>query len=240
MKQDYYGLCDNSFDKAFNEVEGLARYPWVGCLFAEKSNNCRPLIIGESHYATDGKVFSQEALNDSKDKYFTRMVVNDVINDKCMYEPTWKMFEGLLKTFIKVSPDNVKDFWSKVAFYNFIQRVMTSSDEEPTNDDKRTGWKCLGSVIKVLNPTSIIIVGVRNDGGSDAINDDTIRLEDFKDDMDYRINNCRPRIGEIIIHNKVIPITLIKHTSQRYSPNQWHDYLINRAPEIITHLEVIL
>ena len=37
MKQEYYKLCDKRFDKAFKEVEGLARYPWVGCLYAERS-----------------------------------------------------------------------------------------------------------------------------------------------------------------------------------------------------------
>ena len=238
MEQEYYELCDKSFDQAFQEVEGLSRYPWVGCLFAEKSNNCRPLIIGESHYATDGKNFSQEAFEETKDKNFTREVVNCVIKNKCMCQPTWNMYEGLLQTFLKVSPENVKDFWSKVSFYNFIQRVMKSSDEKPTNDDKRIGWKCLGDVIKVLEPTLIIIVGVRNDGGSDAINDDTICLKDFQDDKDYKINNCRPRIGKIILHNKEIPITLIKHTSRGYNPDQWREYLTKRNPDLMTHLTV--
>ena len=236
MKQDYYELCDKRFDKAFKEVEGLARYPWVGCLFAEKSKNCRPLIIGESHYATDGKEFSQEAFDQSKEKDFTRRVINDVIKDKCMNEPTWKMYEGLLKTLIKVSPENVKDFWSKVAFYNFIQSVMKSSDEKPSVEDKREGWKCLRGVIKILEPSSIIIIGVRNDGGSDSINDDNVRLVDFQDDKDNRINNCLPRIGKIFFLNKEIPITLIKHTSQRYSPDLWREYLEKRDPQTMAYL----
>lgn len=236
MKQEYFELCDKSFDKAFKEVEGLARYPWVGCLFAKNRSNFRPLIIGESHYATDGKEFSQEAFVQSKDINFTRIVVNDVINDKCMCKPTWKMYDGLLKTFLKVSPEDVKVFWTKVAFYNFIQRVMRSTNEEPSDEDKRTGWKCLRGVIKVLEPTCIILIGVRNDGGSDYLNDDNVKLVDFQDDKDNRINNCMPRTGKIFYHNKEIPITLIKHTSQGYSPDQWREYLEKRDPRLTAYI----
>lgn len=236
MKQEYYKLCDKRFDKAFKEVEGLARYPWVGCLYAERSNKCRPLIIGESHYATDGKEFSQEAYDQSKEKDFTRRVVNDVIKDKCICEPTWKMYEGLLKTFLKISPENVKDFWSKVAFYNFIQRVMKSTDEEPSDEDKRKGWKCLRGVIKVLEPTSIILIGVRNDGGSDSLNDDYVKLVDFKDDKENKVKGCAPRIGNIVTCNGVIPLTLIHHTSQRYSHDSWREYLKKRDPQIMAYL----
>ena len=237
MEQDYYELCDCKFDTAFDKISTLNRYPWVGSNYSE--SNCRLLILGESHYATDGKNFSQEAFEEAQDKNFTRGVVNCVIRNKSMSQLTWKMYEGLLQTFQKLSPEDVKDFWSKVSFYNFIQRVMKSSDEKPTDEDKRIGWKCLGDVIKVLEPTSIIIVGVRNDGGSDALNDETVCLKDFQDDKDYKINNCRPRIGRIILHNKEIPLTMIKHSSQGYNPDQWREYLIKRVPEIMMHLKAL-
>ena len=82
MEQDYFNLCDRQFDAAFDKIEGLARYPWVGSKFAD--SDCRPLIIGDSHYATEGKDFSQEAFEEFQDKDSTRRVINTVINNKCM------------------------------------------------------------------------------------------------------------------------------------------------------------
>lgn len=234
MEQDYLYLCDRQFDAAFDKIDGLARYPWVGSEFA--NSDCRPLIIGESHYATDGKNFSQEALEEFKDKDSTRGVVNCVIKDKCKGEASWNMYEGLLKTFMDVSPENVKEFWPKVAFYNFIQRVMERTDEKPTDDDKRKGWRCLAGVIKVLKPTSVLIIGVRNDNGSDALNGKDIRLEDFKDDKENKVNRCAPRIGRILTSETIIPLTLIQHTSQRYSPCKWREYLEKRDPQLMAYL----
>ena len=234
MEQDYFNLCDRQFDAAFDKIEGLARYPWVGSKFAD--SDCRPLILGDSHYATDGKDFSQEALEEFKDKDSTRGVVNCVIKDKCKGEASWNMYKRLLKTFMDVSPENVKKFWPKVAFYNFIQSVMKSPDEIPTDEDKREGWGCLAGVMKVLKPTSVLIVGVRNDGGSDSINENSVKLEDFKDDKDNKINACCPRIGNIIMCNNIIPLTLIKHTSQGYSPDLWREYLEKRDPQMMAYL----
>lgn len=234
MEKDFFYLCDKQFDAAFDKIDGLARYPWVGNKFA--NSDCRPLILGESHYATDGKEFSQEALEEFKDKASTRGVVNCVIKDKCKGEASWNMYEGLLKTFMDVSPENVKEFWPKVAFYNFIQRVMERTDEKPTDDDKRKGWRCLAGVIKVLKPTSVLIIGVRNDNGSDALNGKDIRLEDFKDDKENKVNRCAPRIGRILTSETIIPLTLIQHTSQRYSPCKWREYLEKRDPQLMAYL----
>lgn len=236
MKQEYYYLCDRQFDKEFDKIALLERYPWVGRDFAKRS--CRPLILGDSHYATDSDGnFSQEEYDTFKsDKNYTRGIINNVIYDKCKGDTTWKMYEGLLKTFMELSPENVKSFWSKVAFYNFIQEPMKHKDEKPSDKYIADGWRCLAGVIEVLHPTSILIIGVRNDCCSDKINGKGIRLEDFKNDIYYKINGCTPRIGKIIFGNDIIPITLIKHTSQRYSCDSWREYLEERDHEMMDYL----
>lgn len=235
MEQDYLSLCDIQFDAAFDQIEGLARYPWVGSKFA--NSDCRPLILGDSHYAVndDGSP-SEEELERFRDKGYSRVIFENVIKDKCKSESTWPMYEGLLKTFMDVSPEKVKAFWSKIAFYNFIQCVMKRKDEVPSDDDKRKGWRCLAGVIKVLKPTSVLIVGVRNDGGSDSINNDSVKLEDFKDDKENKVNRCAPRIGRILTSETIIPLTLIQHTSQRYSPDKWREYLEKRDPQMMAYL----
>ncbi|MBR6105080.1 MAG: hypothetical protein IKP81_08505 [Paludibacteraceae bacterium] len=236
MEKTFFNLCDRQYDKEFDKNTLLERYPWVGCNFAKSS--CRPLILGDSHYATnkDGSTSDEEYKNFKDNKDSTRDVINTVIANKCEGENTWNMFEGLLKTFIDVSPDNVKDFWSKVAFYNFIQEPMKKADEIPSDKHKEDGWRCLAGVIKVLHPTSILIVGVRNDCCSDRINGDDIKLEDFKDDIDEKRNNCAPRIGNIKFGNDIIPLTMIKHTSQGYSYDEWKKYLRIRDSQMMDYL----
>lgn len=162
MEQDYFNLCDRQFDAAFDKIEGLARYPWVGSKFAD--SDCRPLILGESHYAVnDDGSFSEEEYGRFGDKGYSRVIFENVIRDKCKCESTWPMYEGLLKTFMEVSPDNIKAFWSKIAFYNFIQSVMKSKVQRPKEEDVVEGWKAFAEVIKLLQPTLVLFFGFCGD-----------------------------------------------------------------------------
>ena len=228
--------CDiKLYKEKFNKITILERYPWVGCNFA--SSDCRPLVIGDSHYATNGKDFSQEEYDNFKNnKASTCNIINTVIKNYCNGESTWPMYRNMLLTF-NISVENVLDFWSKVAFYNFIQEPMKSSDEEPSQEDIANGWRCLAGVIEILHPTSILIFGVRNDKCSNKINENnSVRLEDFKDDTNNKINRCRPRIGKIILGNEEIPLTLIHHPSQGYNCDLWRNYLLKRDPRMMDYL----
>lgn len=71
---------------------------------------------------------------------------------------------------------------------------------------------------------------------SDRINGDDIKLEDFKDDIDEKRNNCAPRIGNIKFGNDIIPLTMIKHTSQGYSYDEWKKYLRIRDSQMMDYL----
>lgn len=238
MEQNYYQLCDNRYDEAFDTIKLLERYPWIGCKYAY--SECRPLIIGDSHYSTneDGNFCQEEYENMKNDKFYTRGIVNTVVVNKCDGKQTWKMFEGLLNTFIEVSPDNVKRFWSKVSFYNFIQEPMKSSNAKPTNDDRIIGWKCLADVAKILHPTTILILGTRNWYGLDALDSiDGVSRDGFNWDETHKISNTTPGTAKIMLSNEVIPINLIHHTSQGYCVHAWRDYLKMKEPEMMSYLE---
>ena len=259
MNTNYFYLSDTQFDNVFDKIELLERYPWVGCNFASSSN--RPLIIGDSHYATEKTIFSQEAFDEFKDKKSTRGIVREktifsqeafdefkdkkstrgivstVIDDICKGDSTFRMHVGLMKTFINVTPDNVKDFWSKIAFYNFIQRVMHNSSENPNNDDKKKGWRCLADVVKVLHPTSIIITGIRNWYGLDVLDEiEGVVRKGWFWDTSLKINRVNPGKATIILSDEEIPITIIRHTSQYYNTNAWHDYLMQTDVRLMSYL----
>lgn len=235
MNTNYLYLSDTQFDNVFDKIELLERYPWVGCNFASSSN--RPLIIGDSHYATEKTIFSQEAFDEFKDKKSTRGIVSTVIDDICKGDSTFRMHVGLMKTFINVTPDNVKDFWSKIAFYNFIQRVMHNSSEKPNNDDKKKGWRCLADVVKVLHPTSIIITGIRNWYGLDVLDEiEGVVRKGWFWDTSLKINRVNPGKATIILSDEEIPMTIIRHTSQYYNTNAWHDYLMQTDVRLMSYL----
>ena len=49
-------ISDKQFDAQFDKVANLTHYPWIGSGYASAPK--RVLIIGDSHYAKDGKEFS--------------------------------------------------------------------------------------------------------------------------------------------------------------------------------------
>ena len=109
MEQNYYHLCDKQYDAEFDSIKLLERYPWVGINYA--NNNCRVLVLGDSHYATeeDGSFSQEEYDNFKNNKDSTRGIISTVIGNLISGKPTWKMYDGLLKTFITTSPENVED-----------------------------------------------------------------------------------------------------------------------------------
>lgn len=231
MEQDYFNLCDRQFDAEFDKIDGLARYPWVGSKFA--NSNCRPLILGESHYVKEGK----EALEEFEDNDSTRGVINSVIKNKYEGDSTWRLYERLLKTFVEDSPDNVKAFWSKVTFYNFIQRVMDIEKkvDRPNEEDVVEGWKVFAKVIRLLQPTSVLFFGFCGDYYKGALNGTGIEI-DLIEDRENKVGRYNPRIGKLFLSGNEIPIKMVKHPSSYYNLDLWREYLEKRDPQLMAYL----
>lgn len=226
MEQNYYHLCDKQYDAEFDRIELLKRYPWVGINYAD--SKCRILLLGESHYATDNREFSKEEYDNFKNnKDSTRGIIRTVMNNYDTGEQTYKFFDGLLKTFITTTPENVKEFWSKVAFYNFIQEPMGKSNMKPSDQQKEDGWRCLVEVARVLQPKYIILFGQRNWYGLEKLGFGCLTWEG------KRIDGCEPAMGKITCPNKEIPLAIIKHSS-RASSKVWRDYLQEKTPEVMS------
>ena len=226
MKNNYLHLCDKNYDSEFI----LLRYPWVGRNFA--SSKPRVLLLGDSHYATneDGSHSEEDEIRFKTDKESTRETINCAIENFCEQGSSWKMFNGLLSTFTNTTPESVKTFFGKVAFYNFIQEPMEYSDSKPTDRQKMEGWQCLAKVIEILKPDYIILFGIRNWYGLESQKMGILKWEGIK------ISNCKPATGSINTSIGNTPFALIHHTSQGYNPLLWRNYLKEKAPEIVSFL----
>ena len=141
-------ILDTTFDSEFDKIENLTWYPWVGEKY--RNGTRRVLIIGDSHYAVENGIFSQECYDDfMSTKMTTRGIVECHFNNE-----TWNFYRNLEGTF----PDS-DNLWSKIAFYNFIQRPMKQSNAVPEEQDYLVAWRCFADLIKVLKPTDCIFIG---------------------------------------------------------------------------------
>ena len=236
MKIDYFYLCDNHYDSAFDKISGLYRYPWIGSKYDE--SKCRILILGDSHYAVDenGNESKEEVKNFRKNKFSTREIVNCVINNVCLNESTWTMFRNLIATFTSITPKEVKDLWSKVAFYNFIQEPMKKRDQEPSSEEEQNGWRCFCEVIDIIAPHFCIFIGKRRSQEINTIKNLCTKFT-LSEDQDI-CNRVHPLYGEIVTKKGILTqYLIIKHTSSYYSPDAWYKYLKNKRPEIIAQLD---
>jgi len=233
MEKSYYHLSDNQFNEAFDKVKLLARYPWVGSNYDK--NDYHLLIIGDSHYAVENGDFSKLAYDEFMDKNSTKGVVNTVINNYYDNNPTFPMFLGLLNTFKKTTPESVASFFSNVAYYNFVQEVMQSSDQKPSEDDFAKAWECFYDLIDVLKPDFCLFIGVRSETNINRVKA-LGGCYEIKDDVE-KINRTRPRYGKVGKSSESkIPFIAIKHTSKYFSPEKWRKYLMDKEPDLRSYI----
>jgi len=133
---------------AFTEALPSVRFfPWVGMNYEEGwSNGNRLLILGESHY---------------EDADVTGWLTDDLISGVTTGNITHRFFTIVAQLITGdscVELDKHK-FWSKVAFYNFVQVPLSGARVRPTWDEWLTGVQPFKDVVKLLQPEKIIVLG---------------------------------------------------------------------------------
>lgn len=102
---------------------------------------------------------------------------------------------------------------------------------QPEEEDYRHAWTCLLEVLKVLQPTDCLILGVRNDKAfGTSMEQAGLRwsIEDYPASVD---GNAHPRYATITWQDGHINhLWFMQHTS-RCSPEAWHEFLREKIPE---------
>jgi hypothetical protein len=117
--------------------------PWIG----KNYQNTKLLVVGE-----------EAIIDDRENALLTRnSVFDNFINNKYII---FKNIEQAL--FIKKYPteEQRKSLWSAVAFYNFIQHGA-SKNEQPNNENFKTGWETFFEVNNILKPKYCLFYGIR-------------------------------------------------------------------------------
>ena len=222
-------ISDKQFDSQFDKVANLTHYPWIGSDYASAPK--RVLIMGHSHYAKDGKEFSQEEYDRNiSDKEYTRGIISCAIE-----KGGWNFHKNLQKTFL-YEDMKAHDFWSKIASYNFIQEPMKEVIANASQSCNEIAWKCFADVVQIIKPDICIFVGLKYEKGMNALDGENIKH--FIKDFDIIINRSKPKFGELQFKDGYkLPFYMIHHTSMLYSPQLWHDFLNKEIPEVVSFLD---
>lgn len=209
--------CSTRYDAVLEKIPGLIHLPWVDMEYDDSSR--RILIVGDSHYNSDG--------DEGMAVYFTRGIINCCIDLKV--SESWNMQRNLMTTF-GVGEDDAKAFWCSIAFCNIVQEVMPTSDAKPTDEQFINGGRILKEIINIIRPTDCIIVGVRCERQCGIREWEHSGI--LSKQWGKRINDTDPFYGTYTYPNgEKIPIVNINHTSQRYRPEQWSEFLKCHIPE---------
>jgi hypothetical protein len=196
------------------ESEKLRWFPWVGSEYGK--NNTRILIIGESHYAPE-KNYNEEM--EYKEK--TRETIGQLL---CR-EWTTNFFKNIPKIFFgDIETGIITDvfLWHNVAFYNLIQKPMKISEtniERPSDEDFSKSLKVFEEVVKILNPTHCIFMGVTASYHFFEIFGKKVEWSD------KCIGNTWCRKPLTMFQNNT-NIIFVKHPSVS-KLKEWHEFLIN-------------
>lgn len=213
----------NVLDSKFDEFNELAWRPFVGENYI--SSNFKILLIGESHYKS-----ADEINPNFEKKDFSRWVVDEMGIKQYDYQS--KFFKNLNKMFAENNP---KQFWDKIAFYNFIQRPMTTINEKPNSIDFKEGWKVFEIVLKILKPDYCIFLGNRSAdffcGFCVKNNISASNVTRYE-----KINEAYFKRSQININDLNTELIFIKHPSMAFNTENWLNILKVRYPKLIAHM----
>jgi hypothetical protein len=134
-------------------------HPWKGDRYCERDFGVRLLLLGESHDERSPTLSSE----------LTREVIREVIEegDRGAYK-----FFRCVRELVEGPGSTPQKFWHKVAFYNYIQRLM-GRGQRPTDRDLQEGEQPFVEVLEALRPDCVLVFsktvweGLPNDGWHD-------------------------------------------------------------------------
>ena len=133
-------------------LKNVRLHPWIGGKYGRDSRfGMRLLVLGESHYGEDsenwGVKFTQGVVRHwgqtARSSFFTRIS---------------KVLLGITEW---IDDDTRADIWEHIAFYNFVQTILPTARSAPTYRQWREAELPFRSVLEILNPDAVLILGWR-------------------------------------------------------------------------------
>lgn len=224
------------YDDQFRALPGLTWLPWVGADFPELPPEQRLLIVGESHYTTEAspEMVPQRLLETIGLSTYTREIIQECPIDLEWRNPTLETVQRILLG--KNAVDRAQ-LWRALCFFNFVQRPMTYvGRERPNDEDWISAWSVFIDVIRVLSPSHCVFLGVEASNKM-QLAWGQISVPCASMDWDEKIGNTHPRSTSITIDGRYLPILFLKHPSQFFPWEEWHEYVKESYPEVVDFLK---
>lgn len=215
------GIPDESatrFDADFLRVDGLTWLPWVGHRYSERPTDRRLLVVGESHYVRGSTPEERQANRQKWHAYpqYTRDVVSESLIHRDWTTPT---LSNIPKLLFRTSEIDCPRMWGDTAYYNHVQRMMDydqdGQPERPAWEDFVTGWRVFGDVVRVLQPSHCLFIGVEA-ARSFSLGSITVTQQ---------VGRTWARTAQLGIGGRSVELIFVQHLGKYFSWSQWHDYL---------------
>lgn len=122
-------------------------HPWIGNQYENGLRGAKVLILGESHYLWN--------------KYGGRDESKNVVQQTIDQGPGNRFWHRVQIGFIGhvATAEERRDFWESVAFYNFIQKPMTSHRTRPTAKQWQFAADPFLGILDRLKPELVAVFG---------------------------------------------------------------------------------
>jgi hypothetical protein len=214
------------YDMEFRSVQGLTWLPWVGQHFSRRLPHQRLLVVGESHYYKT----QAEREERSKDPKYTRDIVSEaLVNQADEWDKKNKTLDAIPKLLFKTTEIDHPRLWGDSAYYNFVQRLMDYSSrppEQPSPNDFITGWKVFAEVVRIIQPSHCLFIGVR---AADYFNLGVVTKHE-------QLDGVWPRVTKLEIAGTTTKLIFVHHLARCKNLSQWHDYLQAQHTDFMTWL----
>lgn len=221
---------EKKIEKLIND-KTLKWLPWIGSEYFK--NEHRILFVGESHYS-DASVESNFKHDDI---HFTRNVIKDMGIKDNNYNVLF--FKNLKKLILNDKALDSEIMWSKISFYNFIQRPMFTNKERPKSVDYKNGWMSFFELVKVMKPTKVIFLSL---SAADKLEISLKKVEDVKlinQSWEYKIGRSYSKKSKIQIGENQVEIVYLLHPSRLRNQNDflnWNLFLKKEAEDELNFL----
>ncbi|GIZ08037.1 hypothetical protein [Flavobacterium sp. UMI-01] len=203
--------------------------PWIGARY--ENRDLRLMLIGESHYSVDkNRNFDDDCYQNFLNSTNTTI---DIIK-RLETGENWRIFSNTYKALFGDNQFVISDFWSKVGFYNLIQRPMKLLSERPNQNDFKNYLKVAIKMIENLQikPTHLIFLGNSSERYFNSLineSDQFVLLEDNEE----KIGRYWAFHKVIKSNNNIINVFFIKHPSSYFSWKKWNSYLNDIEPNFL-------
>jgi hypothetical protein len=222
-------------DASFRAVSGLTWLPWVGRKFSQRASDTRLLIVGESHYV---RADSEEQLNIIRSQHLEASGYTREIVSECLLNADWpnKTLDNIPKVLFKSPTYDRARFWADTAFYNFVQRPMhynqEGQPERPSWDDFVMGWRVFLDVIRIIQPSQCLFIGVEASRSFDFCM--TAAGVPFTPiTWPGKIGRTWARTARVDLEGGSIELLFVQHLGKYFSWIRWHDHLRSQHPEFM-------